>query len=335
MTRHETNLAAGVVLAALSAAACGGDGGSQTTVCMGTTIMAKDPSNYKFMSTLTFPPVKVKPATELTIDWSMATGDLQKHPVNVDTEVNLVMAMMWKLTLPELQTKLNADTAAQSDLEVLPLTFFPTSGGPKSAGLYSFTLNMNPITPAEIMPYFDPVMYPPANYTYTVMTATGTTLGQGIRMIQSFQLDPASTNTTVAVKADSTTINYTANLRSLQIQGVTPGTAAITLDWSEMTTNALGSPFILTNITEAMVGNFGQSLAELETKFLDLELIATQLYRAEITSGTVLDFTTLRDDFDQPFTGVTDTGTWVVALRCGGCRNPAPWYLTVLKPCTP
>jgi len=25
----------------------------------------------------------------------------------------------------------------------------------------------------------------------------------------------------------------------------------------------------------------------------------------------------------------------VVGLICGNCRNPAPWYLTILKPCTP
>ncbi len=22
------------------------------------------------------------------------------------------------------------------------------------------------------------------------------------------------------------------------------------------------------------------------------------------------------------------------ALQCGGCRNPAPWYLSILKPCS-
>ena len=36
----------------------------------------------------------------------------------------------------------------------------------------------------------------------------------------------------------------------------------------------------------------------------------------------------------KAFTGISTSGTWIVALRCGSCRNPAPWYLTVLKPCS-
>ena len=26
-------------------------------------------------------------------------------------------------------------------------------------------------------------------------------------------------------------------------------------------------------------------------------------------------------------------GTWLLGLTCGNCRNPAPWYMTILKPC--
>jgi hypothetical protein len=34
------------------------------------------------------------------------------------------------------------------------------------------------------------------------------------------------------------------------------------------------------------------------------------------------------------FPGIDDTGTWLVGLICGNCRNPAPWYMTILKPCS-
>jgi hypothetical protein len=37
---------------------------------------------------------------------------------------------------------------------------------------------------------------------------------------------------------------------------------------------------------------------------------------------------------NAPFAGIDDTGTWLVGLICGNCRNPAPWYMTIAKPCT-
>jgi hypothetical protein len=46
----------------------------------------------------------------------------------------------------------------------------------------------------------------------------------------------------------------------------------------------------------------------------------------------VLDFTTLVDDAGNSFPGIDSTGTWLVALICTNCRNPAPYYLTILKP---
>jgi hypothetical protein len=158
-------------------------------------------------------------------------------------------------------------------------------------------------------------------------------VGMGTRMIQSFQLDPASTNTNVTMTSTSTHLTYTANLHSLQTTAIPAGQAAVTLDWGQMKTNALGNTFIATNITNALVGHYTQTPAQLETQFLDLDLIATELYQGSIPSGTVVDFSGLEDSSGKSFPGIDATGTWIVALQCGGCRNPAPWYLSILTPC--
>jgi len=102
--------------------------------------------------------------------------------------------------------------------------------------------------------------------------------------------------------------------------------------------NGLGHPFKDGYVTSAVVGHYTETPAQLEAKFLDLNLIAqpNQYYMADLTSSTMLDFTTLKDkDTGAAFPGVDDTGTWLVGLICGNCRNPAPWYMTILKPCTP
>jgi hypothetical protein len=310
----------------------GGTGGSGNLTCSGASLVAHEANDYSFASTLMFPPVAVAPNTELTFDWTAATADLIGHSVDPHRDINSVLILMWSLPLAELQTKLNADALAQRDLVVVPLTFFP-DGVATTAKLLTFTLNGNPIAADVIMPYFNADTYDPVSHTYTMIAATGRTLGQGTRMIQSFKLDRASTNSTVAMTASSTTLAYTANLHNLTSTGIPARQPAITLDWGEMTTNALGNEFVATNITDALVAHFTQTPVQLEAQFLDLELIASELYRGTIPSGTVVNFASLQSAAGQTFPGIDATGTWIVALRCGGCRNPAPWYLAILKPC--
>jgi hypothetical protein len=153
-------------------------------------------------------------------------------------------------------------------------------------------------------------------------------------MLQAFNLDASSTVTNVALTDDSTKLAYTANLHDLTITGVPGGTAALTLDYSKMTTNGLGRPFTEGYVTSAVVGHYTQTPAQLEAQFLDLDRIAAATYRADIQAGSVLDFTTLKDENGASFQGIDDSGTWLVGLICGNCRNPAPWYMTILKPCS-
>lgn len=142
--------------------------------------------------------------------------------------------------------------------------------------------------------------------------------------------------TTVKLTNSSTTLTYMADLHDLTPTAVPPGTAAITLDWGSLGTNALGTQLTSlskTNIDHAIVGHYTQSISDLENKFLNLQGMADKLYQADIESGTVLDFKTLMDSSGASFSGIDSTGTWLVALECvSQCRNPAPWYLSILKP---
>jgi hypothetical protein len=143
----------------------------------------------------------------------------------------------------------------------------------------------------------------------------------------------------VALKDDSTQLTCQVSLRNLTITGVTAGTPALTLSWQNMVDtgamNALGSVFKDNYVTSAIVGHFTETPEELEKKFLDLDMIATKYYRADITQNGMLNFADLKDDSSASFPGVSDDGTWMVGLICGNCRNPAPWYMAILKPCAP
>jgi len=290
-------------------------------------------SNYQFTSTITLTPIAVKPDSELTFDWSAVTKDFLDHAMDPAKDVDFANLLLWSLSEEELQTKLNADDLPTKYL-VVPAKL-PTSQKATSAGLFDFqAASGQPLSKEEILPYMSATTYPPATNTYTFILSTGdVTAGGRSRMIQSMKLDPASTNTKITLTNDSTKLEYEADLHSLTPTVVPASTADLKISWEDILKNAMGNTFQPTQITEVRVAHYTQTAAELEQKFLDLELIAENTWRNTDLAGTDASLSTLKDDAGQAFPGVSASGTWMLGLVCGACRNPAPWYLTVLKPC--
>ncbi|HEX6272891.1 MAG TPA: hypothetical protein VFZ53_07625 [Polyangiaceae bacterium] len=343
----------GSTFLALASTACSaespdeeGGGGSCSSA-----LVADPVNNYSFSSTLSFPPVSVMPNAELTFDWSAVTKDLVGHDVNPVADIDAVNLMLWELSHDDLQRKLNDDDLRQTDLAVIA-TYY-TNDMATSANIFQFTSVGMELTRCNIWPFLqlpnpDPNAHPecdgwaentmgggfdPTLNTYTIMAATGTTLGAGTRMIQAFRLDPSSTNTQVFVKPDSTKLEYTVDLRSLKKTSVPTGQAEITIDWTGMTTNALGNEFVPSDITQALVAHYMQPVSELEANFLDLDVMPADRWRATIDAGSTANLASFTGENGAPFPGIDGKGTWVLALICGDCRNPAPWYLTILEPC--
>jgi hypothetical protein len=311
------------------------------TACMGTTIVASTANNYGFTSTMRLPPLTVKSMSNLTFDWGGVTKDFLGHPIGGANTLDTMSLLVFQLPLAELETKLNADTLSQQDVYQVPPASWPASGAAgatTSAQLYTFTANGLAVPQADFDRATDPAMFDRSMFTFMAAASHGLVIGEGFRMLQTFHVDAAASSTTVALKNESTQLTCQVSLRNLTITGVTSGTPALTMSWQNMVDqgamNALGSVFKDNYVTSAIVGHFTETPEELEKKFLDLDMIATKYYRADITNNGMLDFTTLRTEGGEAFPGVDDTGTWMVGLICGNCRNPAPWYMTILKPCT-
>lgn len=297
-------------------------------------LSANAANNYQFSSSLAISTVKVKPNAELFIDWGGLNQDLLKHTLDPKAGVDMVMMVVWNLTIEQVQQKLNADqlgaSFAESAAALYPMHTV-TNGS-----IFNFVVpGTTTVVPREeLMPRLDPTKFDPASHSYTIMPAVGTVPGEGVKMVQGFSLDPASTNQNVAVTPASTALTYDAKLTTLTPVGVPSGTAKITVDWSTMTVNALGREWLTRSVDSVMVAQFSQSLGELQTRFLDLEQIAQKMYRGEVAAGDSIAFTDLKDDNGQPFAGIDSSGTWILALKCGRCANPAPWYLTELQTCS-
>jgi hypothetical protein len=329
-----------VMSAALAATACGSNSPGTTAVaCNGTALKAEEAHNYTVTSSITLPPIKIAQRQNLTFEWSAVTTDLLRHAIDPKKDVKMVVLLAWDIPLTNstdptksLQYKFIHDTIDSPDMVAVPLQYTPN--GQTSAKLYDFTLSGNPIAPAQIDTYFDlSNQHPPENYCYTLMVSSSTLVGSGAIMLQSFVLDANSTNSEVKVTNDSTRLEFKADLTKLTPTGIPAGTADITLDWEDIKTNAIGDEFMTNSITTAMVGHYKESPAELSTdKFLNLDRIATELYRADIATGTTLNFSDLKDSSGKQFSGITSDGTWIVGLQCGTCHNPSPLYVTILTP---
>lgn len=307
-------------------------GGGASNSC-GATFEATSAHNYKFSSTITLSPVMVKPGVELTFDWSGVTKDFMNHTLDPAKDIDFVNLVLWGLNEKDLQTQLNADSLTQKDFVTTGKS--PTEMMKTSATLFNFLApSGQAITKEEILPYMDATNYPPESNTYTVIISTGDLISGGrSRMIQAMKLDPASSNTTVSLTNDSTKLEYSVDLHSLTPTLVPAGTPDLKVSFENIEKNAMGNTFLPTQITEVRVAHYTQTVAELEQKFLDLELIDENTWRNNEIAGVDFMLNGLKDDDGNAFTGVTSSGTWILGLVCGACKNPAPWYITVLKPC--
>jgi hypothetical protein len=316
-------------------------------------VVANPVNNYAFESTLTFPPITVKPNSELTFDWGQVMTDFMGHSFDPMTDIDTVNLMLWTMSQEDLEAGLNADTLLQRDLAIIAK--YNTEKATTTARMFDFVSPDDiELEPCSFWPYLqlpmpDPAAHPecerwaenaatggfdPELNTYTVMIATGNVLGAGTRMIQGFKLDAASENTHVAVTPTSTHLEYSVDMQSLERTPVPAGTGDITIDWTDMLVTALGTEFIPNNITEALVARYDDPVSALEDQFLDLETITEDIWRTNIDTGTAATLSSFTNQSGEPFQGIDGNGTWVLALFCGMCRNPAPWYLTVLTTCS-
>ena len=96
-----------------------------------------------------------------------------------------------------------------------------------------------------------------------------------------------------------------------------------------------GHPVLFHSIDRVLLGWYqGLESDDLERQILDLELIATDLWEIPLDGGHIADLAEARHrDSAERFDGFHRTdGTWVFALTCSTCQNPAPVLLTRLEP---
>jgi len=307
----------------------------------GGTIYLTDATNYTFDSHITASDVTVKSPADLTFDWSGVHTDIFKKPINPALDVNMVLVGLFNMTHDDLADNIRRDNLPLADSKG-GIAFYVPEGVPyTSQTLYNFTApDGSALLPEDFAIRFDVTRpdyaFPQDQYTFMLVAASGTTIGKNSRMIGFFHLDANAPGTSVMLNDNSMDLQYTTDLAQIMPVPVQAGTGALTATWDYMNKNALGNDFILTQITEVMIGHYANmTRPQLDDQFLDLRTIATETWSGEVESGISMDLSTLKSDLTgAPFTGVDNTGVWIMALFCTkGCTIPAPWSISILQPC--
>lgn len=304
--------------AALLAAGCDGKGDE---TCPTGTVSLTDANNFQYTGDLILPVYQTASGSDVEICWDALTEDLQCHDMDPGEEIdNVGLVRFPYLSHDDIQSDLSNNSLQQAD--VSGYVEYNTDGSQTCANLVDFSFFGTPIEITD--------EYTTEGGSYLLLLATGTTIGVGTRMLAFLEPSADSTNTRVDLSGGCDVLDFEA---SISEQAVDICDSTLEVDWSELTVDGLGNELLLSDINNLSVGFYeGMTVAQLEDRFLDLELIATSWWSMDLEAGTGADLSQATTADGQPFSGFGGDGVYLLALRCTTCYNPAPLYLTVLNP---
>lgn len=284
-------------------------------------VLLADVHNYSFWGLLDGPSFTFEEVTDPVIRWDELDHDLQCHDLDPVDDVDVVGLMVFPyLDEQEVEEGLSYDSLSQVDMTIF-LSVEP--GDRTSVNLSEFTFDGTEVSPQD--------RFEIDSGTWAVVLTSGFRIGVGTRMLGFLNPTSEAVDAEASLADGCSVLEYEADLSSLREVPVLPD-GPWDVDWGEVTEASYGGTFEAVKVSEIMVGHYDMEREEIAANFLDLELDATALYTMEHPSGITADLSELKDADGKPFPGFTDDGTWLFALRCGTCSNPAPLFLTVLVP---
>lgn len=291
---------------------------TETTDNSGTvlkTVSLAEANNYTYESTLHIPTVETAPGSDIEICWKELTRDFQCHDMDPTLDIdNATLVRVRNMSEAEIEEALSQDGLQQSNID--GYLGLKTEGKRDCVNLADFSFFGSEVPVGEEYVVSD-------ERKYLLVLTTGTTPGVGARIMTFMTPTETSTNREVTVGEGCDLLDFSANLTSLTPLKVSVD-GQTTLDWSD-----LAPP----KISRVMLGFYeNMTPADLEARVLDLMLIATKKWELAVEASGSVDLSELVDADGVAFSGFEGTGSWVFALLCEKCQNPAPPFVSLLKP---
>ncbi len=272
-----------------------------------------DTHNYRVASTLTARTFRLPAATDAVLDWSAVRTDVQGQPVAPGGIDRVLLVAFPALGPDAILRGLADDTLQQSDAALFVAC---DPGGATSCRLSDFSILGSTLAVEEVF----------LAGVGTWMVALTTRGEVGARSFGLLQATDGPAHDAARFDDETAVLEVDVDLRTPAPVVVVPGAAPV-VDWTGLARDGLGHALQLSTLDTLMLAHLDASVADVEARVLDLERDADRLWTARLDGTGRFDLSTL-DGFD----GVTDEGTWWLALRCGTCTHPAPRFLARLEP---
>jgi len=291
-------------------------------------IVLRDQNNYTSQSNLTIPVIQTAPGADLSICWDGLTKDILCHDVAPATDIdNVSFLQVLNQSQSQIATKLALGQLSAAMVKIYRDHHVDHASNETCTTLSKLVLGSTPVAPAT--DYVEG-----ADKTYLTLFSKGTTPGSGARSMAFLSPTAGNTNTTVNAPSGCGILSFQADVTT-PMPLAAPKNGPYVLDWSQITHDAMGGTVLFQNLDQLMLGYYqGMSAADLQTKFFDIETLATSLYSFSIPQGTkYADLAQAKDANGVAFSGFDRTdGVWAVALLCSSCQVPAPVALAILSP---
>src|SRR3954470_15047963 len=239
-------------------------------------LLLRDENNYRTTASLAIPTVETEAGTDLDICWTDVVTDLQCHPVSTQSDLDNVSL----LRISHLSPEVVADKLASGQLTQSQV-----------AGYLDYhTDHSATCTKLSQLSFFGTLIDVPHEYvestdfTYLLLFSKGTTPGLGARAMTFIKPTATSTNTRVAAPTGCGMLDFLADLASLTHLPVAAA-APWVLDWRDIMRDGQGSPVPFEKIDGVTIGFYaGMSVADLQARIFDIEIIATTLWDLPLTA---------------------------------------------------
>lgn len=285
-----------------------------TTVVPCTECTLTDANNFTWSGDLEVEQWQLKAGADVRLSWSRLTHDL--YGGGIDPAVDIARVAL--LAMPQLSPDEVTEAFAHDQLlasDAALIVFCEPSEA--ACQLTDFELFGNGL---DVETYF---VEETGTWVAALLTDDDT-----IASVALLLPDADSTAVDVAFTDDTSTLTVEVDLGSLT-PVVVPAGQPFSLDWSALTVDGLGNDLSVDTLARLVVGRFDLSASDLETRVYDLEATADPLWTLDV-SEPFADLSALEGA--SPFAGIDADGTWVLALYCGSCLNPAPRFVTLLEP---
>ena len=275
-----------------------------------------DDNNFSYAADLDVTSVPLEEYGDVVVDWSGLTTNFYGKPIDPAVDIEEAWLVVFtNQTADEVAEGIANDTLDQGDISLYTTCESKT----QRCALSEFNIGgvyPNPQT------YFEDEQ---GAWLVSLLDASS----NGFHSLMFLDADPSASGTAATFDDGTALLQADVDLASLDVVHLQEG-AELELDWGGLTTDPLGNEVAVHKLDELLLGRYDQDLETLQDEFFFLRDIAAETWGLGISERT--EITLDEVEGDTPFTGITDEGTWLLALFCTTCQNPAPRFLTVLAP---